>query len=378
MKGEKKLDLVWVSEYYNPTGYGEEARGFIGALDPGLFNLGIISLFYGKVEGILTNEMEARLALLERAPVEATKAAIIQHRAAFQFDKDIRGRVNIGRTMFETDRIPDDWVEQCRLMDEIWVPSRFNMETFNRSGVPHDKLRVVPGGVDIDAYHPSAPPLALGNRNGFVFLSVFDWADRKGWDILLTAFYDEFKSKEEVMLLIKTYKYCTPGSISGEFKHFLKNRMGSLQQSFPKVRILDCEMPSALMPGLYTACDAFVLPSRGESWGRPYMEAMACGLPVIGTNWSGNLEFMNEDNSYLIEIEGLEDVPGNTLLYSGHKWAKPSAEHLRQLMRHVYEHRREARARGAKGRADVCQKWTWNHAASAVVRELTKYAFPPS
>ena len=84
---------------------------------------------------------------------------------------------------------------------------------------------------------------------------------------------------------------------------------------------------------------------------------------------------MNEENSYLIEIEGLEDVRGNVdmRLYLGHKWARPSVEHFRQLMRHVYEHRQEARAKGNRARQDVCQKWTWGHAAAAVMRELAKF-----
>ena len=51
--------------------------------------------------------------MLENNPVDVAKAMVVQHRAAFQFDQEIRGRVNIGRTMFETDRIPDDWVLQC-------------------------------------------------------------------------------------------------------------------------------------------------------------------------------------------------------------------------------------------------------------------------
>jgi len=373
MASEKRPDLVWAGEYYNPTGYGEESRGFIGVLDRGLFNLRIIAKFYGRVEGILTSEQEVRLALLESTPVDIAKAVIVQHRAAFQFDHDLRGRVNIGRTMFETDRIPEDWVLQCGLMDEIWVPSSFNIETFNRSGVTLDRLRVVPGGVDTDAYHPAAPALELGKRNGFFFLSVFDWTDRKGWDFLLTAYYDEFKPDEDVMLLIKTHRYCIPGSISSEFNQFVKNRIARGQRSFPRVRILECDVPGRSMPGLYTACDAFALPSRGESWGRPYAEAMACGLPVIGTRWGGNLDFMNDENSYLIDLQGLEDVPGNVLLYTGHQWARPSVEHLRYLMRHVFEHRQEARARGMKAREDVCREWTWEHAASAVLRELAKY-----
>jgi glycosyltransferase involved in cell wall biosynthesis len=58
----------------------------------------------------------------------------------------------------------------------------------------------------------------------------------------------------------------------------------------------------------YRAADAYVSPARGEGWGRPFMEAMACGKPVIGANWSGNAAFMTPDNSYLIDYD-LVDVP---------------------------------------------------------------------
>ena len=53
-----------------------------------------------------------------------------------------------------------------------------------------------------------------------------------------------------------------------------------------RVRILDEELALRALPRLYAAADAFVLPSRGEGWGRPHVEAMAMGLPVIATNWS--------------------------------------------------------------------------------------------
>ena len=57
------------------------------------------------------------------------------------------------------------------------------------------------------------------------------------------------------------------------------------------------------MPRLYAAADAYVLPTRGEGWGRPYMEAMAMGLPTIGSRWSGNLEFMHDGNAWLVDGE---------------------------------------------------------------------------
>jgi tetratricopeptide (TPR) repeat protein len=81
------------------------------------------------------------------------------------------------------------------------------------------------------------------------------------------------------------------------------------------------------------------------------MEAMAMGLPTIATRWSGNLEFMNDDNSYLIGYE-LVDAPGDSWR-RGQRWAQPSIRDLRRAMRRVYEHRREAATTGRRARADV-------------------------
>jgi glycosyltransferase involved in cell wall biosynthesis len=342
-------------------------------LDQYRLNLKIIPQSFHQGEDPLTPEQKIRFAELERT-VFHRQAIVVQHLPANLFNERFRGRINIGRTMFETDRIPRDWVGRCNLMDAIWVPCHYNVETFAGSGVLRQKLRVVPGGVDQNAFHPAAPPLEP-KQKGFVFLSVFGWFDHKGWDLLLTAYCTEFRPEEDVMLVIKTIDYMyhsTP--IEQQIGNFI-NSLRIPAEAIPKLRIINRSMPGIQMPSLYTGCDAFVLPSRGEAWGRPYLEAMACGLPVIGTRWGGNLEFMNDDNSYLIEIEGLEDVRGNVdmRLYLGHKWARPSLECIRRLMRHVFEHRQEARAKGTRARQDVCQKWTWGHSANVVVSELVKY-----
>ncbi|MGD0622586.1 MAG: glycosyltransferase [Thermacetogeniaceae bacterium] len=366
--------LIWVGAYNSPTGYGDEARGFIGALERGGFNLRIGQLSYSG-DVFLTAEQQKHFMALERVPVDPLHAPVVHHYPPYQLRWDIWGQVNISRTMFETDRIPAVWIEHLHRVNEVWVPCIFNLETFAYAGVPRNKLRVVHGGVDSNIFHPAAPPLDLGEKKGFTFLSFFIWTDHKGWDLLLTAYFTEFKPEEDVMLLIKTAKMQnTPGTIEEQYRAF-RDRFAARQKALPEVRILNGIISDYRLPGLYTYCDAFVLPSRNEAWGRPYMEAMACGLPVIGTGWGGNLEFMNNENSYLIEIEGLEDVPDNAenAIYKGHKWSKPSVDHLRQLMRYVYEHRQEARARGAKARADVSQHWTWDHAACAIANELAKF-----
>ena len=85
--------------------------------------------------------------------------------------------------MFETDRLPEGWAQACNRMDAVWVPGAFNVETFAAAGVERDKLRVVPGAIDLAPYNPNCAPLRIDGARGFNFLSVFDWTLRKGWDV---------------------------------------------------------------------------------------------------------------------------------------------------------------------------------------------------
>ena len=84
--------------------------------------------------------------------------------------------------MFETDSIPQDWVGRLNQMDEVWVPTAFNVETFAKAGVTVP-IQVVPGGVDATLFRPALRPLRVPGARGTVFLSIFEWAFRKGWDV---------------------------------------------------------------------------------------------------------------------------------------------------------------------------------------------------
>jgi tetratricopeptide (TPR) repeat protein len=132
--------------------------------------------------------------------------------------------------------------------------------------------------------------------------------------------------------------------------------------------VLDRPLDSTDVPRLYRAADAFVLPSHGEGWGRPYMEAMAMGLPTIGTRWSGNLEFMHDDNSYLIDYE-LADAAADFGM-DGQRWAEPSRDELRRAMRRLYEHPDEAAGTGARARADVLLSCRPELVADAVLERV--------
>jgi glycosyltransferase involved in cell wall biosynthesis len=95
------------------------------------------------------------------------------------------------------------------------------------------------------------------------------------------------------------------------------------------------------------------MPSRGEGWGRPLLEAMAAGLPTIGTRFGGNLEFMNDETSYLVDAR-LVDVPADAVkeqpLYAGHRWGEPDVGQLKEHLVRIYRDRAAARAVGARAR----------------------------
>ena len=67
-------------------------------------------------------------------------------------EPDPRSTLNILRTTFETDRIPDGWLERIEAFDEVWVISKHNEQAFRRSGVAPEKMRVVPSCLDIEKF----------------------------------------------------------------------------------------------------------------------------------------------------------------------------------------------------------------------------------
>lgn len=350
--------LLYYGRFFETSGYAAEARSYALGLRRLGWEIRLLSLPERfPCRDLIGPDELAGLDEMARAGHRSTAALLHQKPDTFPLTDC---PVQIARTAFETDRIPDGWAERLNSLTEVWVPSRFNLETFAAGGVQPAKLRRVRQGIDTRRFHPGAPPEPLRDGRAFTFLSAFTWQDRKGWDILLHAYVSEFGPDDDVRLVIRAQPfYRRPEQMVTEMRHFIRQTLKRDPDRTAPVQILAEPCPDSAMPGLYTACDAFVLPTRGEGWGRPFAEAMACGRPVIGTGWGGNLDFMTAENSYLIASDGLVPVGAGVEVASfrGHRWANPSVEHLRQLMRRVYESPAEAAGRGARARADMVAGW---------------------
>ncbi|GMF11759.1 unnamed protein product [Phytophthora lilii] len=227
----------------------------------------------------------------------------------------------VGRTMFETDRVPKGWPDRMNKMNEIWVPTKFQEKVFVDGGVRPEAVKVVPEVVDIEFFDPDKVEKVydLASETAFemteettVYLSIFKWEERKAWRVLLKAYFQAFSAEDDVALVLLTNGYHSASSSAGDFmnviEEFSLETVGKPLSELPHVHVLPPHIPQEAMPSLYKAADAFVLPSRGEGWGRPHVEAMAMERPVIATFWSGTTEYMTEDNSYPLRIDGLIEV----------------------------------------------------------------------
>lgn len=369
--------VVWQSPLLDGTGYADEARNFVLGLDKIGVDVRAEPIRWSGWELPLPADETTRLRRQIETPAAAAYVRV-EHISPLHFRPDPRALATVGRTMFETDGLSPDWVARCNSLDEIWVPTQFNLETFARAGVDPRKLRKVPEALDGQLFRRDLPPLNLGLGPQFTFLSVFDWIPRKGWDVLLRAYVEEFSSRDNVRLLLKVY---TADGSAGEqdllerLKTYVRDVLGRDLSQVAPITLLVGSYTAEQMAQLYRLADAYVMPTRGEGWGRPMMEAMASGLPTIATGWGGNTEFMTADNSYLVEYQ-LEPIPDDVVAsgpwFAGQRWAEPSATHLRQVMRHVLDHPEDARATGTRARAEILERYDRPTVARIVAGELER------
>jgi glycosyltransferase involved in cell wall biosynthesis len=306
----------------------------------------------GPTDSLLINDIMKRRPKPSAAHVAFAQADVFQ---------PISGRCKVGWTMLEVTGLPDEWVEGCNSMDEVWVPASFNVETFRGSGV-RVPLRVMPLGVDIDYFNPDI--IGFRPTSRFTFLSVFEWGERKGSELLLRAFAEEFGTSDDVVLMLSIYNRDPGVDVYEEVA-----KLG-LPKGAPIVILLNPEFAPYQMGSLYRSADCFVLPTRGEGWGMPILEAMACGLATIATDWSGPADFLHDGVGYPLKVKGLIEAKAKCPYYAGFDWADPDSDHLRFLMRYVYEHPEEAEAKGRAAAAEVASTYTIELAAERVKARL--------
>jgi glycosyltransferase involved in cell wall biosynthesis len=274
-----------------------------------------------------------------------------------------QSRVTLSMTMFETDRMPDVWAALVeRFADGMLVPSEHCRQVFSeRVSVP---VEVAPFGTDTDLY----TFVEREERSPWVFLMSGLLHYRKGLEFALRAFREEFEPGEDVMLWLKTRR------------SFLDFGTESIGLADPRVRIIDEDYTREEMRTIYHSADVLLAPSRGEGSGLTPRDAMATGLPVIVTDWSGLKEIADDRYGWAIPVEDLEPAPQENSSYGRGvtgggdlgNFARPSVSALRAAMRDSYENREDARSKGRSGAAWMRERWTWERCARTWLDAIEK------
>lgn len=243
--------------------------------------------------------------------------------------EDMKAKKNmLHHYAWEESAFPQEWVKNFNThLHSMTCLSKHVEKIMIDNGV---KVPLITSGCGVDHWQrvEADTEYILDDKHSFRFLHVSSCFPRKGVNVLLQAYGDAFESKDDVILIIKTFP-----NPHNEVHKWLQEAKKQ-HAAYPDILIIEEDLSEKQLKALYKQCDALVAPSRAEGFGVPLAEAMLSDLAVITTGWGGQLDFCSKETAWLIEYEFTPAQTHFKLFDS--VWAEPSQNHLAQLMQEVY------------------------------------------
>lgn len=342
------------------TGLGTAARGYLDALHAAGIPTNAASLdirLYqqsGEAFGALPRTYNRyRVNIVQQnCDMIANMCRVYGHRI-------LDDRYNIFIWAWELPAFRTDWFSQFGAADEIWGLSEFCSGSI--ASVSPVAVRTMPCVVNPGQPNPLLDRAYFGlPTNAFIFCFMFDVSsvmERKNPLALVAAFRLAFGADIRAHLVLKFH--------STDSDTYQMKRLYDVTEA-PNIKLFPEMFSDEETLALKNACDCFVSPHRSEGFGLNIAEMMYLGKPVIATRYSGNLDFMSEENSYFIDCSLTEITEPMGPYPKGFVWADPSVEHLAAQMRRVYQNRDEASLKGERAAADIRA----NQSANAVGQKI--------
>ena len=256
-------------------------------------------------------------------------------------------------SVWESTEYPQQFIDNLKHYDQLWVPSEWQRAASIAQGVPEEKVFVVPEGVDPDVYKPtkSIPP-----DKPFTFVHVGQWQPRKSTLEIIQVFLKAFPDNPDVRLELSVDTLFPSDTYNSTEERLEANGIND-----PRIIPIHFEERDEYIRRLQLA-HCFVSCSRSEGWGLPIIEAAACGVPTIVADWGGSTEYHNDCIKIPIKqlikpfgIYGNWDVPG--------QWCEPDYEELAQKMYNTYHLYKDCKEDALKLSDKIRTKFSWDAAA---------------
>jgi glycosyltransferase involved in cell wall biosynthesis/2-polyprenyl-3-methyl-5-hydroxy-6-metoxy-1,4-benzoquinol methylase len=268
------------------------------------------------------------------------------------------GRRTAGLWFWEVSKFPEMWMRSFDDLDEVWVASKFiadALRPLTAKPVRTIRVPIIPG--------PAAEMsrAELGLPEGFCFLFVFDYRSvfrRKNPLGLVQAFRDAFEPGEGPSLVIK--------SVCGDEFPAERAQLAAAIADRPEIHLVEETVSAEAKNAMIANCDCYVSLHRSEGLGLTMAEAMYFGRPVIATGYSGNLDFMTAENSYLVPQTAAPIGADAEPYPPDGEWAEPDLEHAAAVMRAVVADPEKAAVRGRRGAIDIRHTHSPEAAAASI------------
>jgi ADP-heptose:LPS heptosyltransferase/glycosyltransferase involved in cell wall biosynthesis len=372
----KKIKTLVKGPFLTASGYGVHARQVLASLVGNEnFDVSAQSIRWGETSFIVDREgdIEKIRQLSIKGEQELAQGVKFDLSVQVTIPNEFQrlAPINVGVTAgIEVDRVSPEWIVKANEnVDLVIVPSKHSAQTY--SGISYKgndgstlqlqrPVLVIPESFDQSVYNDNPffddqheqIDLELGLSGDFNFLCVglgLDKGmgeDRKNISNLVKWFCEEFKDNQQVGLIMKV------SIVGGSLIDFnsVKRRVTDIKRSvgcdqFPRIHIIHGRLSERQMAGLYKSrrVKALISPTHGEGFGLPLLEAAACGLPVMATDWSGHLDFLSIEGNrrrFIALTSKLVEIPASAIwkgvMDQGSRWADPDPSDVKAKMRKMY------------------------------------------
>lgn len=283
-----------------------------------------------KVDIHIDNELRNRIAIV------AVNADQFGHVIGSIGSNFFKNRYVIGQWFWEVEDFPNHLKPAFEYVNEIWAPTKHIQKIFEQHSATETPITYMPLCFDQKPRNMGATKGKFGFSDDFMFLFVFDFLsvfNRKNPLAVIEAYIQQFRSMEKSFLVIKT--------INGHHRPEQLEMLKVATRNRPDIIIIDGYFDSELSSELISVCDCYVSLHRAEGLGLTMLEAMSYGKPVIATNYSGNCDFMDANNSLPVPFELVRIGLGSEPYNESGIWAQPDVIKAAEYMRQVFENREE-------------------------------------